>query len=254
MRVWGGCLDLCLLKCCHAAYFLCIFTNLIQNVQNDTKHFLFPVKKNLSLSNKTAKVFLGNKSNSKWNSNKTSMGYHFRGVDIHWCLPLIKLWSSLSQSLLFSLFLCKNIMTSANRRVISSLLVWAKADSLPRHSSFICTSSNFLSTSIGPVFLSNPPESISPFHKKTFTYSLTKSNNVLSTASMKKCCIPNLNLSIEQLKSVKYLWFKDMLVECNIYEAALQHISQVVNEVSKENSNPRKRDEHKLQFIQCSIQ
>ena len=158
MRVWGGCLDLCLLKCCNVSYFLCIFTNLIQNIQNDNKHFLFLEKKNRSLSNKTAKVFFGNKSNSKWDSNKTSIGYHLRGGDIHWCLPLIKLWSSLSQSLSFSLSLCKNIMTSANRRTISSLLVGAKADHLPRHFCiFICTSSNFFSTSIGPVFLSNPP-------------------------------------------------------------------------------------------------
>ena len=256
MRVWGGCLDLCLLKCCHVSYLLCIFTNPIQNY---TKHFLFPVKKKQSFSNKTTKVFLDNKSNSKWDSNETSMGYHLRKGDVHWCLPLTKWWSSPSQSLSFFLSLCKNIMTSANRRVISSLLVGAKADRLPRHSIFICTSYNFLSTSIGPVFLSNPHESISPFNKKTFPSSLTQSNNVFSTAvepamSMKKCCIPNLNLSIEQLKSLRYLWFKDILEECNNYEVALQHIRQVVNEVSKENLKPRKRDQHKLQFIQCNMQ
>ena len=60
------------------------------------------------------------------------------------------------------LSLCKNIMTSANRRNnYLPLPPGGQPGRLPRHSIFIFTSSTFHSTSIGPPFLSNPPVSLS---------------------------------------------------------------------------------------------
>ena len=68
-----------------------------------------------------------------------------------------------SANLSFSLSLCKNTMTSANRRVNSSILpTGGYPGRLPRHSTFIFTPSPFPSTTIGPPFLSIPPESKSP--------------------------------------------------------------------------------------------
>ena len=61
------------------------------------------------------------------------------------------------------LSLCKNIMTSANRRKnYLPLPPGGQPGRLPRHSIFIFTPSIFFYTSIGPRFLSNPPESLSP--------------------------------------------------------------------------------------------
>ena len=60
------------------------------------------------------------------------------------------------------LSLCKNTMTSANRRNnYLPLPPGGQPGRLPRHSIFIFTSSTFHSTSISPSFLSNPPESLS---------------------------------------------------------------------------------------------
>ena len=98
----------------------------------------------------------------KWDSSSGYFGYHLPGGDIQ-DSPLIHILGSLpSKCLSFSLFLCKNAMTSAIRRVISS---WpAQANNtygrLPRHCIFIFISSNFHSNSISPLFLSNPPESL----------------------------------------------------------------------------------------------
>ena len=76
--------------------------------------------------------------------------------------------SLLSNFLSKLLSLCKNTMTSANRRVNSSWPAEAKNGRLPRHSIFIFTSSTFSCNSIGPCFLSNPPESLSPHLIKLF--------------------------------------------------------------------------------------
>ena len=55
-------------------------------------------------------------------------------------------------------------MTSANRRKNSLILPpGGQPGRLPRHSIFIFTPSTFLYNTIGPCFLSNPPESLSPY-------------------------------------------------------------------------------------------
>ena len=71
---------------------------------------------------------------------------------------------SLPSNLLSQLLsLCKNIMTSANRRKnFLPLPPEGQLGRLPRHSIFIFTPSIFLYNSIVPRFLSNPPESLSP--------------------------------------------------------------------------------------------
>ena len=110
---------------------------------------------NLNIKSKLLSFF----TDGKWGSSKSTSGRRFGapGFELN-----IFSRSSPSQILSFFLSLFKNAMTSANRRVNSYWPAGAKAGRLPRHSIFIYTPSPFLYNSIGPRFLSNPPESLSP--------------------------------------------------------------------------------------------
>ena len=105
---------------------------------------------------------------SKWDSMKLHESGLLLGDQTH--CTLYRTPGSLPSNFLSKLLsLCKNTMTSANRRVNSSWPAEAntKNGRLPRHSIFIFISSIFSYNSIGPCFLSYPPESLSP-HLKDF--------------------------------------------------------------------------------------
>ena len=83
-----------------------------------------------------------------------------------------------SKNLSFNLSLCKNAMTSAIRRVNSSWPAEAINGRLPRHSIFIFNPSKFHSTSIGPLYLSYPPESLSPKINIILPFSTSRGDHI----------------------------------------------------------------------------
>ena len=99
-----------------------------------------------------------NYTDSKWGSSRLTIG-HQPLVDARRVYVFRTPGSFPSQILSFLLSLFKNAMTSANRCVNSYLPAGAYAGRLPRHSIFIFTPSPFLYITIGPRFISNPPES-----------------------------------------------------------------------------------------------
>ena len=136
---------------------------------------------------------------SKWDSSK----YHLGGQTFLFGSQSVTFFHTLgslpSKSLSFSLSLCKNAMTSANRRVNSSWPAEAKIKNgrLPRHSIFICSPSTFHSNTIGPLFLSNPPESLSL-------------NNPKKTLYFRKTSLYVPFLSVNSIKSYTFLCFSPL--------------------------------------------